>query len=132
MKKYAKFIDENTIQEAPSIKDGNFFNYNSEANEPMLLAAGYLPVAELVLPEGKYISGYEIKNGEISPILKDNPPLTYIELRRQAYPPISDQLDMIYWDKINGTNIWQETVAKVKSEYPKAEVTTIQEENREA
>ena len=44
MKKYAKFIDENTIQEAPSIKDGNFFNYNSEANEPMLLADDYLPV----------------------------------------------------------------------------------------
>ena len=44
MTKYAKFIDENTIEEAPAVKDGNFFNYNSEANEPMLLADGYLPV----------------------------------------------------------------------------------------
>lgn len=44
MKKYAKFIDENTIEEAPLVKDGCFFNYNSEANEPMLLADDYLPV----------------------------------------------------------------------------------------
>lgn len=44
MKKYAKYIDENTIEEAPLVKDGCFFNYNSEANEPMLLADGYLPV----------------------------------------------------------------------------------------
>lgn len=44
MTKYAKYIDENTIEEAPTVKNGNFFNYNSEANEPMLLADGYLPV----------------------------------------------------------------------------------------
>ena len=44
MTKYAKYIDENTIEEAPLVKDGCFFNYNSEANEPMLLADGYLPV----------------------------------------------------------------------------------------
>ena len=57
MKKYAKFIDENTIQEAPLIKDGSFFNYNSEANEPMLLADGYLPVVisdeEVAAPQVK-------------------------------------------------------------------------------
>ena len=127
--KYAKVKEDKTLEYAPRNIPGIS---NWIEDESAVLAAGYLPVAELVLPEGKYISGYEIKNGEISPILKDNPPLTYIELRRQAYPPISDQLDMIYWDKINGTNIWQETVAKVKSEYSKAEVTTIQEENREA
>ena len=127
--KYAKVKEDKTLEYAPRNIPGIS---NWIEDESAVLAAGYLPVAELVLPEGEYISGYEIKNGEISPILKDNPPLTYIELRRQAYPPISDQLDMIYWDKINGTNIWQETVAKVKSEYPKAEVTTIQEENREA
>nr|DAI59761.1 MAG TPA: hypothetical protein [Caudoviricetes sp.] len=127
--KYAKVKEDKTLEYAPRNIPGIS---NWIEDESAVLAAGYLPVVELVLPEGKYISGYEIKNGEILPILKDNPPLTYIELRRQAYPPISDQLDMIYWDKINGTNIWQETVAKVKSEYPKAEVTTIQEENREA
>ena len=28
---------------------------------------------------------------------------TYIEKRISEYPPIGEQLDMIYWDKINGT-----------------------------
>ena len=37
-------ILQNKIEEAPLVKDGCFFNYNSEANEPMLLADGYLPV----------------------------------------------------------------------------------------
>lgn len=41
---YAKYINEDTIKEAPAVKNGGFFNYNSELNEPMLLADGYLPV----------------------------------------------------------------------------------------
>lgn len=57
MTKYAKYIDENTIEEAPLVKDGCFFNYNSEANEPMLLADGYLPVVisdeEVAAPQVK-------------------------------------------------------------------------------
>lgn len=39
-------------------------------------------------------------------------------LNRQ-YPPIEQQLDMIYWDKINGTNIWEQTITKIKKETPK-------------
>lgn len=43
--KYAKYIDEDTIEEAPNIKDGTFFNYNdAEHNKERLLADGYLPV----------------------------------------------------------------------------------------
>ena len=43
----------------------------------------------------------------------------YRDQRRQIYPPIGDQLDMIYWDQVNGTTIWQDTVAAVKVQYPK-------------
>ena len=39
--------------------------------------------------------------------------------RELAYPPIGDQLDMQYWDKVNGTSTWQDAVAKVKSDNPK-------------
>ena len=39
--------------------------------------------------------------------------------RAKAYPSIEDQLDMQYWDKVNGTTKWQEAIAKVKSDYPK-------------
>lgn len=49
----------------------------------------------------------------------DAPKPTYQELRVAEYPTIGDQLDMIYWDKVNGSNIWQETIAAVKAKYPK-------------
>lgn len=47
------------------------------------------------------------------------PEPTYAEKRAEEYPSLSDQLDMIYWDKVNDTNVWQETVAAVKEKYPK-------------
>lgn len=47
------------------------------------------------------------------------PEATYAEKRQSEYPMISDQLDMIYWDKVNNTNLWQEKIAEIKSKYPK-------------
>ena len=40
--------------------------------------------------------------------------------RANAYPSIQEQLDMQYWDKVNGTTNWQDAIAKVKSDIPKA------------
>lgn len=48
------------------------------------------------------------------------PEPTYIELRQVAYPPISDQLDMLYWDTINGTTTWKDTISQIKAQYPKS------------
>ena len=39
--------------------------------------------------------------------------------RVNEYPSIQDQLDMQYWDKINGTNNWQDAINAVKAQYPK-------------
>jgi hypothetical protein len=39
--------------------------------------------------------------------------------RLRKYPSIGEQLDMLYWDNVNGTNVWQNTIAAVKTEYPK-------------
>ena len=39
--------------------------------------------------------------------------------RRAAYHDIGDQLDMIYWDNVNGTSKWVDHVAGVKEEFPK-------------
>jgi hypothetical protein len=43
----------------------------------------------------------------------------YAIKRQQEYPSIEDQLDMQYWDKVNGTNNWQETINTIKVKYPK-------------
>ena len=39
--------------------------------------------------------------------------------RDRIYPSIQEQLDMQYWDKVNGTTNWQDAIAKVKSDTPK-------------
>ena len=45
--------------------------------------------------------------------------LDYKIKRIQAYPSLSDQLDMQYWDKKNGTTTWVDAITKVKSDNPK-------------
>ena len=47
--------------------------------------------------------------------------LQYQRDREIAYPSIQEQLDMQYHDAVNGTNKWQEAVAKVKTDNPKPE-----------
>ena len=44
---------------------------------------------------------------------------TVLSTRATAYPSIQEQLDMQYWDKVNGTTNWEDAVAKVKSDNPK-------------
>lgn len=44
---------------------------------------------------------------------------TYAEKRALEYPTIQDQLDMIYWDSVNGTSLWMEKIAEIKEKYPK-------------
>ena len=39
--------------------------------------------------------------------------------RAMAYPSLAEQMDMQYWDKINGTTTWQDAIAVVKAKYPK-------------
>jgi hypothetical protein len=40
----------------------------------------------------------------------------------RSYPPISRQLDMMYWDKVNNTTVWQDTIAAIKLANPKPTV----------
>lgn len=43
----------------------------------------------------------------------------YAELREAAYPSMKEQLDMQYWDSINGTTTWADSIQAVKDEFPK-------------
>jgi len=45
----------------------------------------------------------------------------YIQARQEGYGSIADQLDMQYWDAVNGTTTWQDPVAQVKTDNPKPE-----------
>jgi len=43
----------------------------------------------------------------------------YQRTRALEYPSIQEQLDMQYWDKVNGTSNWSELIASIKEKYPK-------------
>ena len=40
----------------------------------------------------------------------------YKVARQSAYASIQDQLDMQYWDNVNGTTTWKDHIAQVKSD----------------
>lgn len=43
----------------------------------------------------------------------------YKNVREPLYPSIQEQLDMQYWDSVNGTTTWKDAIAKVKTDNPK-------------
>ena len=72
------------------------------------------PVAEVTEQVRPYVAeDAEVIEGLVSAYLTSR----NVELRQ--YKPIGEQLDMQYWDKINGTTTWEDHIAEVKAEYPK-------------
>ena len=47
--------------------------------------------------------------------------VTILNNRKEAYPSIGEQLDMQYWDSVNGTTTWKDAIAQVKADNPKPE-----------
>ncbi len=46
--------------------------------------------------------------------------LKKVQLTRAAtYPSLQEQMDMQYWDAVNGTTTWKDAIAKVKADNPK-------------
>ena len=43
----------------------------------------------------------------------------YKEQRASAYKPLAEQLDMQYWDRVNGTDTWKQHIDAVKTAHPK-------------
>ena len=44
----------------------------------------------------------------------------HIRNRENSYPSWQEQMDMQYWDSVNGTTTWKDAIAKVKSDNPKS------------
>jgi len=64
-----------------------------------------IPANEILAKQQELITEYNSKQ--------------YQRDRAKEYPSLADQLDMQYWDKINGTNKWQQAINAVKQKYPK-------------
>lgn len=66
-----------------------------------------IPANEILAKQQELITEYNAKQ--------------YQRDRAKSYPSIQEQLDLQYWDKINGTNNWQDAINAVKAQYPKGE-----------
>jgi len=42
-----------------------------------------------------------------------------LNTRANSYPSIQEQLDMQYWDNVNGTTTWKDSLTKIKTDNPK-------------
>jgi len=58
-------------------------------------------------------------NAELTRLTNVHKDKKYQRDRAVAYPAITEQLDLQYWDQVNGTTKWKEAIAKVKSDNPK-------------
>ena len=45
--------------------------------------------------------------------------LAYQGKRQEEYPSLEEQLDIIFWDKKNGTTEWEDSIQVIKNKYPK-------------
>jgi hypothetical protein len=80
---------------------------------------GLYPDGQVVTYDGVLPMHGPLDGPVLDPRTEEQKAKVYRDQRRQAYPPLSDQLDMIYHDQIDGTTTWQDTVTAVKAQYPK-------------
>ena len=80
-----------------SIKAGKIVSWNSEEAQPT--------DAEITAEQERLQAEYDAKQ--------------YARDRAVAYASIQDQLDMQYWDSVNGTTTWEDHIAQVKDDNPK-------------
>ena len=83
---------------------------NIDPNAKVVIKGSNIDTAEIIW-ETTEISRADIK-------AKMNA-MAYIPKRQLEYPSIQEQLDMQYWDEINGTTNWKDAISKVKSDNPK-------------
>jgi hypothetical protein len=58
-------------------------------------------------------------NAEFARLQAEYDAKQYQRDRVAEYPSIQEQMDMQYWDAINGTTTWQDAINAVKTKYPK-------------
>ena len=86
--------------------NAHFVILNNDINQiTWLNGTTPIPANEILAKQQELITEYNSKQ--------------YQRDRAKDYPSMQDQLDMQYWDKINGTNKWQQAINAVKQKYPK-------------
>jgi len=84
--------------------DNQTYVYQDDGSEDHLIPSGQIKITE---EEANTLADQEFNAHP------------YSEKRKVTYKSIEEQLDMQYWDKVNGTNLWQEHIDAVKAAHPK-------------
>ena len=58
-------------------------------------------------------------NTETARLQTDHDSKAYARARADAYASIGDQMDMQYWDSVNGSRTWLDHIEAVKEAHPK-------------
>ena len=86
------------------------------------------PNAELVVRGNTEIEWLDVEqtqpsdseiDAEISRLQAEYDSKQYARDRAEAYPSLTDQADMAYWDRQNNTTTLDDAISAVKSAYPK-------------
>jgi len=75
----------------------------------------------IVIQDGVTKPTKEEFDAKVAELQADYDAKQYQRDRQQAYPSIGEQLDMQYWDAVNGTTTWKDAIAQVKADNPKPE-----------
>ena len=82
----------------------------------------YSDVVSIAEVEGGF-AAYDKDGKEVSinmsDVDADFAKIDYKNKRHEAYPDWKTQMDMQYWDAINGTTKWKDLITKIKSDNPK-------------
>jgi len=83
-----------------------------------------------VLVDGVYVQQWEIREkytaeekaakiAEVQAATQERNATQYKRDRELEYPNIQNQLDMMYWDSVNSTTTWKDSIEAIKNKYPK-------------
>jgi hypothetical protein len=90
-----------------NLEEGNFDIFKNNVYIPMdNLNSDYIQFLDDMSQEIDTLEGPDI----VEP--------SYTELRQKSYPSMEEQLDMQYWDSVNGTTTWADAIQAIKDTYP--------------
>ena len=101
-------IMENTMKHYINETTKEIFAYESDGSQDDLIADNLVPITDAdiaTLREQQEQDRFDA--------------LTYSEKRAEAYPSLTEQADMAYWDRQNNTTTLDDAISAVKDTYPK-------------
>ena len=91
--------------------DESFVDYGLDTNgNKVTIVQSNVDAARVELDKKKY---------QVQRTGEQNPEFPGVLTTDTIYASVQEQLDMQYWDAVNGTTTWKDHVAAVKAKYPK-------------